>query len=226
MATDERDLQADPDIVRTWVRGWTMTRRVAPPVFENGAYRVEVGLPDQKRRHVFPATSDLIRRHAEAIDEPFVFLKVCAPPERVQPYLPQHWRIATLGYMMLLSGAMHGSSSALPDGFAFSSEDLGSGGTLLNILDPDGEIAATGRIAFPGDFAIYDRIRTHENHRRKGLGRSIMKYLETLAAERKLTRAVLVATPDGRALYETLGWTLHSLYTTAAIPARSISVKP
>lgn len=220
MAINERDLQADPDVVQTWVKGWTMTRQVPPPVFENGAYRIEVGLSDQIR-HVFPACSQHVRQHAETINEPFVFLKVCAPPEFVRPHLPPRWRVDTLGYMMLLSGTMHDGTEALPDGYSFSSRELGTAGTLLNILDADGEVAATGRIAFPGDLAIYDRIRTHENHRRKGLGRTIMKKLEALSEERGLRRAVLVATPDGRALYETLGWRLHSLYTTAVIPANA-----
>jgi hypothetical protein len=29
---------------------------------------------------------------------------------------------------------------------------------------------------------------------------------------------VLVATPDGRALYETMGWSVHSPYATVFIP--------
>jgi len=82
----------------------------------------------------------------------------------------------------------------------------------------DGEVAATGRIAFPGELAVYDRIRTHDDHRRKGLARSIMKRLESISHARGIRRAALVATPDGRALYEPLGWQLHSLYTTAVIP--------
>ena len=80
MAIDERDLKADPAIVRTWIEGWALTRQVAAPVFENGGYRVEVGLPDQVRRYVFSEYSDWVRQHAEAISEPAIFLKVCAPP--------------------------------------------------------------------------------------------------------------------------------------------------
>jgi len=191
---------------------------VAAPVFENGGYRVEVGLPDQKRRHVFPAYSEHVREHAEEISEPFVFLKVCAPPQIVEPNLPSHWRIEPPGFMMSLSGTMLGGMTALPDGYTFTHQDF-AGMTLVNILDREGEVAATGRIAFPDELAVYDRIRTHENHRRKGLGRTLMKRLERLSHEKGIRRAALVATPDGRALYETLGWQLHSLYTTAIIPA-------
>ncbi|ATU92143.1 GNAT family N-acetyltransferase [Phyllobacterium zundukense] len=220
MAIDERDLKADPEIVGIWVEGWALTRQVAAPVFENGGYRIEVGLPDQKRRHVFPAYSDHVRQHADSIAEPSIFLKVCAPPEIVRANLPPPWRIESPGFMMLLSGPMQGGPASLPDGYVFDHQQH-AGVTIVNILDGGGEIAATGRIAFPGELAVYDRIRTHDNHRRKGLGRALMKQLETLSHEKGIRRAALVATPDGRALYETLGWQLHSLYTTAVIPAVS-----
>jgi GNAT superfamily N-acetyltransferase len=144
-------------------------------------------------------------------------LKVCAPPEFVQPNLPERWRIEAPGFMMSLSGTMTGGTAALPDGYTFVHEEF-DGMTLVNILHPGGEVAATGRIAFPGELAVYDRISTHENHRRKGLGRSVMKRLEMLSREKGIQRAALVATPDGRALYEPLGWQLHCLYTTAVIP--------
>lgn len=45
-----------------------------------------------------------------------------------------------------------------------------------------------------------------------------MMKLEAIGREKGAVRGVLVATPDGRALYESLGWELHSPYTTAVIP--------
>ncbi len=217
MAIDERDLKADPAIVRTWIEGWALTRQVAAPVFENGGYRVEVGLPDQVRRYVFSEYSDWVRQHAEAISETAIFLKVCAPRELVQPNLPVRWHIQSPAFMMLLSGPMQGETSALPDGCVYHHQ-VYDGVTIVNVLDRGGEVAATGRISFPGDLAVYDRISTPENHRRKGLGRSVMKRLEMLSREKGIQRAALVATPDGRALYEPLGWQVHCLYTTAVIP--------
>jgi hypothetical protein len=49
-----------------------------------------------------------------------------------------------------------------------------------------------------------------------------MKALEAIARKAGATQGVLVATSDGRALYEALGWQLHSLYTTAVIPGASL----
>lgn len=80
-----------------------------------------------------------------------------------------------------------------------------------------GLIAAKGRVALVGPFAIYDQIETHEAHRRRGLGRLVMHALRENAACQGVDHGVLVATADGRALYTTLGWQLHSLYTTAVV---------
>jgi GNAT superfamily N-acetyltransferase len=64
---------------------------------------------------------------------------------------------------------------------------------------------------------IYDRIETSPEHRRKGLGNTIMNALK---AHRKSTNApqLLVATEDGRGLYTSLGWSVLSPYSTAVIP--------
>lgn len=90
--------------------------------------------------------------------------------------------------------------------------------SAVRILAQDGTIAASGRLALVDDFAIYDQIVTHEDHRRRGLGTIVMKALEAVALKQKKTRSVLVATADGRALYQTLGWEIHSPYTSAVIP--------
>jgi GNAT superfamily N-acetyltransferase len=64
---------------------------------------------------------------------------------------------------------------------------------------------------------VYDQIQTHEQHRRRGLGRVVMNALRQTASKHGGYHGLLVATPDGHALYSTLGWQMHSLYTTAAI---------
>jgi GNAT superfamily N-acetyltransferase len=90
--------------------------------------------------------------------------------------------------------------------------------TVVRALAQSGELAAIGRIVRIGEFAIFDRIETDATHRRRGLGRAVMKKLEMIAREGGATRGVLVATADGRSLYESMGWELHSLYATATIP--------
>lgn len=86
-------------------------------------------------------------------------------------------------------------------------------GVLSCRLTLDGVEAARGRAVTVDGVAIYDRIAVEPAYRRRGLGGEVMRRLQ---GETGLDRGVLVATRDGRALYDTLGWRLHAHYTTAA----------
>ncbi len=216
----ERALKADPRFVETWVHGWALTREVAPPERDSGALRVEVGWPDQKRRYVFHRLCEDVRRLAERIGEPWVLIKVCAPWDAVQPILPPGWVIPAPGYMMSRD-LVPESEGDLPPGYRFEI-DSRPPLTVACIRTEKGEIAASGRLGLVegpiGRLAVFDRIRTHEDHRRRGLARAIMASHANRALRSGFTRAALVATPEGRLLYAALGWRLHSLYTTALIP--------
>ncbi|HSI17247.1 MAG TPA: GNAT family N-acetyltransferase [Sphingomonas sp.] len=90
--------------------------------------------------------------------------------------------------------------------------------TLATITSPAGELAASGRLGIIGNVAIYDRTRVQDAQQRRGLGRALMAAQGAAANRAGASRWVLVATPEGRALYETLGWTVHAPYTSAFIP--------
>jgi hypothetical protein len=214
------DLKADPGLVETWVHGWSLTREVAPPVRDSGALRVDVGWPEQKQRYVFDHLSADVRRLAERIHEPWILIKVCASWEEVQPILPPRWVIPAPGYMMS-RGLEAADEPSLPQGHAFEL-DSRLPLTVASIKTVAGVIAASGRLGLVdgavGRLAVFDRIRTHDDHRRRGLARALMTKLGNIALANGAARAALVATPDGRLLYSALGWQLHSLYTTALIP--------
>jgi GNAT superfamily N-acetyltransferase len=84
---------------------------------------------------------------------------------------------------------------------------------------------AQGRVALVGRFAIHDQIETHEARRRRGLGSLVMHSLRENAARQGADHGVLVATADGHALYATLGWQMHSLYTTATVRQTEAPIK-
>ncbi len=98
---------------------------------------------------------------------------------------------------------------------------LGSEEQVVNIkaVGPDGQIAATGRMAMTGHYSIFDQIVTEPSHRRKGLGRLLMQILSNHAFANQVDTGVLVATEDGLALYTALGWALCSPMTAAVIAA-------
>ena len=214
MAVGEAKLKADPELVALWVRGWALARETAPPTPHADGHRVEVGWPNQARRFVFPTLSDEIRRLGSGVDEPFVFLKACAPPEALRGVLDEPWSVADPSYMMTLADLDRPTPLA-PLGYQLEIQAGPSG--PIAVVTSSGDIAASGRVAVVGDLAVYDRIVTDPDHQRRGLGAVVMAALGRAARDLGARRGALVATEAGRGLYESLGWRLHSLYATAVI---------
>jgi GNAT superfamily N-acetyltransferase len=90
-------------------------------------------------------------------------------------------------------------------------------GIAVRVLSHNGEIAASGFAAETPEAFVYDRIVTEPAHQRRGLGLTVMTALGAQRRSRN-ARHVLVATPEGRALYAALGWTVRSPFATAVIP--------
>jgi GNAT superfamily N-acetyltransferase len=209
----EYALRADRDVVASWIEGWALSRGVAAPVQAYDGFRVDVGLPDQKARYVFAEASFGIEMVSREINEPNIFIKVCAPPEAVEPLLARGWSVEPVSFMMTADD-LHHNNTRLPDYYQYKLEIVPRG-YVVTAHTEDGELGARGRVFLVGSTAVFDQIVTHPDHRRRGLGRAIMSELGAVAFRDGATKGSLVATPDGRALYSTLGWRLHSLFTTA-----------
>ncbi|XWW98093.1 hypothetical protein V2A60_006089 [Cordyceps javanica] len=69
-----------------------------------------------------------------------------------------------------------------------------------------GRPAAGGQIGIHEDMAVYDRIKTEEDMRRKGLGTLVMQTLTAEALAKGATTGWLIASPEGQKLYSRLGW--------------------
>jgi GNAT superfamily N-acetyltransferase len=195
----------------TIVAAWAVSRGVAPPVAAHGGDCVQVGLPDQARRYVFSALNE----GAEALDEMFVFLKICAAPDAVRAVLPARWVIQAPSFTMMVDGAMAGGAG-VPGGYRLVVEG-GAPVASVRILAADGTEAARGSVVLADGLAVYDRIETVLGHRRRGLGRAVMTGLETVAFGWGLRRGVPGVTEAGRGLYEAMGWRAISPYTSAVI---------
>jgi GNAT superfamily N-acetyltransferase len=89
--------------------------------------------------------------------------------------------------------------------------------TTAQILAEGQVVAASGRAVEAFGVFVYDQISTDLGHRRRGLGRAIMQALASRRSNPE-SRQVLVATEEGRTLYETLGWRVCCPYMTAVIP--------
>ena len=207
-------MSANPELLALWARGWALTRGVPPPVWDKGGWRIEVGEPDQLRRYVHADADDAVARRAARIDRSDVLLKVCADAATTRALLPPGWSVRPPGFMMTLSGP-RAVGPAQATGYTVALERRGP---VLHCRLFAGNIeTARGRVVVvDGVIAVYDRIAVDPGHRRRGLGRRVMR---TLEREAGANQGVLVATVEGRALYASLGWALHSHYTTAVLDA-------
>jgi len=214
-------LVADPDLIARWADAWAISRGAAMPVARDGGLYIHVDQPDQVGRYIFAQIdAEAIRPLAASIERPLLYLKVCAPAHAVRPLLPHGWEIATPGYMMTAP-----LSVMLDRPAVFSAEfelriTYDNSITFAHIIDAVGEEAARGRIVAVDDLIVFDRIRTADRYQRRGLGSAIMRALAAEARQSGVEDAMLCATPAGRELYTSLGWSLHSDYTTASLSER------
>lgn len=206
---------ADPALVAAWLGARSVGRGLPLPVPDRGGLRVDTDRPEERRRYVFARPTEEVRELAESIREPRVALKLAGSHEELAVLLPARWRISEPGFLMVRDGA-DTEAPSLADEYRLQLSTTDAT-TEARILTAHGEPAASGyAVEYAGVFA-YDRIVTEPAHRRRGLGRAVMAALGS-ARRSAASRPVLVATPEGRTLYASLGWTLYSPWTTALIP--------
>jgi GNAT superfamily N-acetyltransferase len=215
---------SDPslDVFLAWIRGWAITREVAPPVPHADGFRIDVGAPHQFARYVFPRPSPTLRDLAGGISTPWVFLKARATSDELRALLPAAWELQPDGFMMTCGDTPFSAGGALPPGYTLHVHDTAdrTRRAHVEVRAPDRSSAAAGHLALDRHWAIYDCIGTHPAHRRRGLGTAVMHALQALAHAHGRHAGVLVATPAGRALYESLGWRLQAPWATAVIPGQ------
>ncbi|WP_162817977.1 GNAT family N-acetyltransferase [Niabella yanshanensis] len=205
-------------LIEQWLRAWCLSRRLPLPVPYGSGFKVEVGYPDQQARYVFPSFSEEVIALAETIHEPHIFLKICNAPPNLSALLPGRWVVQPEAAMMSCFHPMRGVMPALPAGYIPETEQYPATQVLRIICRESLELAAVGRLVITGDLAVYDRICTTAAHQRKGLATILMRELENLALTQGVSKNLLVATAEGRLLYERMGWSLYCPYSSVVIP--------
>jgi len=205
------------DLLERWLRAWSLSRQLPLPIKFKSGYKVDVGDEKQKARYVFTEPNEDYLQLTKTITETWVFLKVCACAEDLMDVIPDHWVVQPRGYMMSCSSPMTIPKISLPDSYKVDVEKYNAT-TVVRVLTKDGELASVGRLVIVDDLAVYDRISTEENHKRKGLATYLMAELEKVALSQNINTNFLVATEQGRKLYQALGWKVCSPYTTIVIP--------
>jgi GNAT superfamily N-acetyltransferase len=205
----------EPWLLWDWLGGRSVARGLPLPVPDCGGMRVDTASPTEMRRYVFAGPAPGIRDLAASIRTPGTFIKMCGPGDLLLAMAPAGWRLEPRGYLMTQAGAPEPTAS-LPAGYRLDVSRQGEA-CAATIFSEDGTIAASGYAAEHGRAFVFDRIITHPEHRRRGLGKTLMSALGAMQASASTTR-VLVATEEGRALYSSIGWTVTSIYSTIVLP--------
>jgi GNAT superfamily N-acetyltransferase len=217
---------AEPELVEAWATGWALSRSVGAPIRVAGGRRIVVGQPGHAERYVFPTLdATTLSDMAARITAPGIFLKAFCAPEALLAAVDARWSPQPPGDLMAVDLAAVQPPAAPAAGYA---QRLRAEGAVLvvEIHDANGELAASGRAALTGRFAVFDKIVTDPAHQRRGLGRIVMGVLGEQARALGADQGVLVATPEGRALYEVLGWRFEGRMETVVIPDEGEIVEP
>ncbi|GJJ02954.1 hypothetical protein RugamoR64_34920 [Duganella rhizosphaerae] len=201
----------DLNLLERWLAGWSLARGLPPPTRDGGGLVVEVGWPEQLRRHVFLDAGPALQACAARIDEPCIYLKAAVDTETLRRALPARWTIEQPRYLMRRCAPM--AEQAAPAGYTMH-RGMEHGAHVVRYAGADGRTAALGRVVLNEGTAIFDRIETMEGHRRLGLASAVMCALDALAGD---VERLLVATEAGRALYASLGWQVLAPYSTAVL---------
>ena len=198
-----------------WAKGWTLTRNKSSPVGLAYGCKIDLGLPEHLERHVVVDDDEgILRELTGRLQTPGTWLKVCAHPEKVIPLLHENWQVQAPEYLMAV--ALKDAVAGPHDGYLLSLSTSGAV-TEAELRDMNGQLAAKGRVAHSDGVATFDQIVTEPMHQRKGLGRVIMATLVNASIAQEASVGVLVATEQGRALYQAIGWAMVSPVTAAVI---------
>lgn len=201
---------ADTELFRTWLSGWAACRGYQPEEHEHSVAVLRPDRGDETEHLLFEPTTELFSElAAETQQDPARVLTVAT--RRMPELLDEAERLGlrqTDRGQALMRVDMLGQDVEDPrapeDGVTF--ERTREGACRHVTVRVDGEVAARGSVSVVGDHAVYDRIETEERFRRRGLGTYVMRVLTAGVLEDDVTTGLLVASANGRALYEFLGW--------------------
>ncbi|MDH6141571.1 MULTISPECIES: GNAT family N-acetyltransferase [Kitasatospora] len=200
------------ELVRMWVDGWIVSRGASDPIEQPWGWTIDMGQATHVSRHVLPAPGEAeVRKIVADTSAPGTWLKLFAAEGVVRPWLGPGWQFDQVAFLMTVPLAPE--RPEVPAGYTLTRWTRG-GVTRVLVRTSEGHFAARGQVAPTGRSAVIDQIETAPEHRRRGLGGLVMRTLQDTAHAAGATTGVLVGTPDGQALYSTLGWTTHSPMTS------------
>lgn len=211
--SDDGDLR---DAVLRWHAGWVTARDYRSSV-DGDVVTVRIGLPDRITETILlSADPDLYAEVAARVGGPSRWLTAPTTdrPRTEAAAVAAGFEVHAPEWLMSRPLDDHPEAGA-PGGY----EVWLSGRhpvMVAEVVTGDGEprtLAAKGHLALSGEGgadAVADRIFTVPAYRRRGLGSVVMAALTTAARERGARSGLLVASAEGRRLYERLGWRVEA----------------
>jgi len=197
-----------PELVMAWGRGRAHSRITAQPEPIDGGYEVAVGPPSTEVRKVYHTyTPEFLAETAAALDTPGHQLMIAGPDALLRSAIPATWTMDQGGHLMTVVFAQ--DPYTVPADYRLVVETEGPL-TVARAFHANGDHAASARLGRDGDFGVFDKVVTAPNHQRRGLGSTLMRALSLNAFALGMRYGLLVASDEGRALYEHLGWTFVS----------------
>ena len=202
-----------------WAFGYCAARGYGQPVAAATppALWFDAGKPDQTGRFILGgASGEAAAATFAAVDAPHIYVDIAAPRAAILPHIPPHWQPRDPMWLMA-TGTDTPAARPTPDFMI----EVAEGADRFEAVarDRNGSRAARGVLGIHGTTAVYDQIVTEAQFGRRGLGSAIMAELGRQAIRRGVTECLLVATSDGKALYERLGWTLRSDIVSVISPS-------
>lgn len=206
------DFTADvPDnLLPAWVAGWSACRGYSPA---REAGHPAIVLADKTGDWEFfayePGDEEFADLARNTLESPKRMLTVLTrDPQRYHMLAPQHGlRVHHSDQSMMVTDM---SEQDAEDPWYRDTD-------FKTVIDRDGNVhrarvmygeeeAAHGVMAVVDGVAVFDHIETHNNFRRRGLATHIMRALAASAFEHLVETGLLIASHDGRMLYQHLGW--------------------
>lgn len=198
-------------LVRTWVSGWAKCRGYVPQ--DNGS-SMSVLLTDQQNHLetiVYePTIGELLDLAEETREDSYRVLTVITnrAQELLEAVAPLGMRV-TDRQQALMCADMDGQDveDPRPPDDEFRLEHIREADCRRVLVTVNGEEAARGSVAKQDEHAVYDRIITSQQYRRRGLGSFVMRALTADILGDDVETGLLMASEEGRQLYQYLGWT-------------------
>lgn len=220
------ELAPNQEFLYNWAMAWTAMREY-PVQAENGHLAILRSSSNQWEFLSHNPSLDYVENQAKVVlQSPGRRLAIVTEDDQVDRY---RTAITTSGLNISAQEAMMTVDLEVKNGHAvlttagFDIDVAFKDGFTIVKVTSEGQLAASGQAGIRQGVAVFDKIVTEPQWRRRGLGSLVMKRLIEDLVSRGAKQGLLIASAEGELLYQRLGWTKehHVLVAEAAAEAKA-----